>query len=252
MNDERDTTDMERLVSETYRAAATERAPEHLGKKILHAAAQEPKKQPQLSTYGFAASWMRPAAWAATISLCLAIVLEITEAPELEVSRPAVSTVVPAADIASGRREEAAAEVAAEPEMLRANKMRAPAAIAAERKAVAADNRVIASDNPAEVSIMEQLKTQDRDTLQEAEIPARKRTAPNLQKEVPGIAVMAITATTADKQESDAAKACDSESRETAESWFTCIQMLHDTGRAADAASEYNEFTLKYPDYEPD
>ena len=56
MSDERDTTDMERLVSETYRAAATERAPEHLSEKILHAAAQESKKQPQLSTFGFAAS----------------------------------------------------------------------------------------------------------------------------------------------------------------------------------------------------
>ncbi len=251
MSDERDTTDMERLVSETYRAAATEPAPEHLSEKILHAAAQESKKQPQLSTFGFAASWMRPAAWAATISLSLAIVLEITQDPELEDSRPAVSTVVPAADTASGRREEAAAEVAAEPEM-RANKMRAPAAIPAERKAVATDNRVIASDNLAEVSIMEQLERQDRDALQEAEIPARKRAAPNLQKEVPGIAIMATTAATADKNESDAARACDSESRETAESWFACIQMLHDTGRAADAASEYDEFTLKYPDYEAD
>ncbi len=252
MNDERDTTDMERLVSETYRAAATERTPEHLSEKILHAAAEEPKKQPQRSAYGIAGSWLRPAAWAATISLSLAIVLEITQGPELEVSRPAASNLVPAADTATGRREETAAEFAAEPEMLRANKMRAPAAIPAERKAVASDNRVIASDNLPEVSIMEQLETQDRDALQDAEIPARRRIDLSKQKEIRGIAMMATTAATADESELDAARACDGESRETAESWFACIRMLHDTGRAADSASEYDEFILIYPDYEPD
>lgn len=251
MNDERDTTDRERLVSETYRAAATERVPEHLSEKILHAAAQEPRKQPQRSVYGIPGSWLRPAAWAATISLSLAIVLEITQSPELEVSRPAAFDLVPAADTAAGRREDITGEVAAEPEMLRANKMRAPAAIPAERKVVAADNRAIASDKLPEVSIMEQLETQDRDALQDAEIPARKRSDLNLQKEMRGIAMMATTAATADESESDAARACDSESRATAESWFACIQMLHDTGRAADSASEYDEFTLIYPDYEP-
>ena len=252
MNDERDTTDMERLVSETYRAAATERVPEHLSEKILHAAAEEPRKPPQRSAWGIKGSWLRPAAWAATISLSLAIVLEITQDPELDVSRPTASSLVPAADTATGRREEAAAEVAAEPEMQRANKMRAPAAIPAERKAVAADNRVIASDNLPEVSIMEQPETQDGDALQDAEIPARKRTDLNMQKEMRSIGMMATSAAIADESESDAARACDSESRETAESWFACIQMLHDTGRAADSASEYDEFTVIYPDYEPD
>ena len=73
-----------------------------------------------------------------------------------------------------------------------------------------------------------------------------------MQKEMRGIAMMATSAAIADESESDAASACDSESRETAELWFACIQMLHDTDRAADSASEYDEFTLKYPNYEPD
>ena len=219
MNDERDTTDIEPLVSQTYRETATERVPERLSEKILHAAANGPTKQQQQSAYGFASSWLRPAAWAATIFLSLAIVLQITQDPAPQVAQPAVSINALTADAVADRLEEANVDANAPAEQSRLNKMRAPAAIPAELK---------------------------------AENMMRKRSDANLQKQSLGNVAkpaVGIKAARANEKESDATEACDSETRETAESWFACIQMMRDTGRAAEAASEYNKFTLKFPDF---
>ncbi len=212
MNDERDTTEMDRLVSETYRAAATENVPLHLSEKILQMAASEPAKQQQRSTFGTATSWLRPAAWAATISLSLAIVLEVTDDPAPEVPQSPVA----APATTASRLEEVTIEVNAAAEKPRLNKMQAPAAMPAEHKAAASDSRDIAFD---------------RIILQESENPAR--------------------AMQAAKKESDAADACNNENRETAELWITCIEILRETGRTAEAASEYDELALKFPDFMP-
>ena len=229
MNDERDTTEMDRLVSEAYRAAATENVPTHLSEKILQMAASEPAKQQQRSPYGIAASWLRPAAWVATISLSLAIVLEVTEDPAPEVPQSPVSTVAPTAS----RLEEATIEVNAADEKPRLNKMQAPAAMPAERKTAASDGRDIALD---------------RNTLQESESLADTRVDANRQREVSGSLARAIEAA---KKESDDADACNSESRETAELWIACIEILRETGRTAEAASEYDELARKFPDFTP-
>lgn len=229
MNDERDTTEMDRLVSEAYRAAATETVPEHLSKKILQMAASEPAKQQQRSTYGIAASWLRPAAWVATISLSLAIVLEVTDNPAPEVLQSPVASVAPPAS----RLEEVTIEVNAAAEKPRLNKMQAPAAMPAERKTAASDSRDISYDH---------------DILQESESVAETRVDATRQREVFGSPARAIQA---EKKESDDAAACNSESRETAELWIACIENLRATGRTAEATSEYDELALKFPDFTP-
>lgn len=64
-------------VSAAYRETARERSPEHLDHTILNAARAAAK--PRWKT---AVAWLRPAAWVATIGVCLAIVVEISLLPE--------------------------------------------------------------------------------------------------------------------------------------------------------------------------
>jgi hypothetical protein len=59
-------------VTQTYRDLATEKAPAALDDKVLAMAAAAAR-----TPYGLARAWMRPVAWAATIGLCLAIVVEV-------------------------------------------------------------------------------------------------------------------------------------------------------------------------------
>lgn len=70
-------------VSTTYRSLANERTPQHLDDKILQMAAAK-AQQPRYSRW---MAWSRPLAWAATITLCLAITLELTREPSLEPGR---------------------------------------------------------------------------------------------------------------------------------------------------------------------
>ncbi|MGB5490972.1 MAG: hypothetical protein WBM76_09130, partial [Woeseiaceae bacterium] len=76
MSNERKPPEMDTLVSKTYKALATERTPDHLNEKVMAMAARESRTR-----YAQARTWVRPLAWAATIGLSLAIVLELTQLP---------------------------------------------------------------------------------------------------------------------------------------------------------------------------
>jgi hypothetical protein len=67
------------LVSETYREIAHDRAPGHLDKTVLDAAAKAVRPR-----YSLLITWTRPAAWAATIMLSVALVLEFSQTPVLQ------------------------------------------------------------------------------------------------------------------------------------------------------------------------
>ena len=69
----------DRDVSDAYRSLATERAPEHLDRTIL-AEAEKAARRPSSPMI----PWRRPLAWAATIALSFALVLEFTQtSPDL-------------------------------------------------------------------------------------------------------------------------------------------------------------------------
>lgn len=74
MSDKRTNSDesVDPRVSAAYRETADERTPEHLDHVVLNAARSAAK--PRWNT---AIGWLRPAAWVATIGVCLAIVVEI-------------------------------------------------------------------------------------------------------------------------------------------------------------------------------
>lgn len=81
MSDKRMNTDeaVDPRVSAAYRELADERAPGHLDHAVLNVArgAATPR-------WNRAIAWLRPAAWVATIGVCLAIVIEIALLPEQE------------------------------------------------------------------------------------------------------------------------------------------------------------------------
>lgn len=64
------------LVSQAYRDLEDERTPEHLDRTILKTAAKEAR--PRYSRF---IAWTRPMAWAATVMLSVALVLEVTNSP---------------------------------------------------------------------------------------------------------------------------------------------------------------------------
>ena len=258
MNDNRDNTDMERFVSESYREVATEQAPARLNERILRMATGKAAIPQQRSAYAFAAAWLRPAAWAATIGLSLAIVLEITQEPIVRPATLAATSAAPAEGAVAGRLEEAQTKVDFEAELPLVDQSPATVVAPPKRQVVASesvakpfDNRgdvaYVTTDesrNLAKTSADEQFKPRDRDILRDAENQVLLRSGPNLQQEAFALA------SAVEKKESDEPGACDNESRETAESWYACIKALRESGFTDDADSEHDEFILKFPDFE--
>ncbi len=76
------------LVTHTYKEVASEIAPEHLDKAVLRQAADAARPR-----YLKSISWTRPMAWAATITLCVSLVLEITKVPPGRIEAPELTLV---------------------------------------------------------------------------------------------------------------------------------------------------------------
>ncbi len=102
-------------VSEAYRELDDERSPEHLDHIILNAARGAARPR-----WNRAVAWLRPAAWVATIGVCLAIVVEISllqdeELGGLDSMTPATIETPAAAPAAAAKRLEEADRQSAEP-----------------------------------------------------------------------------------------------------------------------------------------
>lgn len=79
MSNERKNRENDQLVTDVYKAMASEQAPDHLNQRVLRLAAREGRTR-----YSRARAWIRPMAWAATIGLSFAFVLELTRLPSIE------------------------------------------------------------------------------------------------------------------------------------------------------------------------
>lgn len=114
MNTERDT-----HVSEAYREIANETAPVALDEQILGAARRAARTR-----YGLARAWMRPVAWAATIALSFAFILEMTYFSE---DPPIVDHAMPVQEEQRVDREASPATVEESAKRTRAPVVAAPA-----------------------------------------------------------------------------------------------------------------------------
>lgn len=91
------------VVTERYRDMAGETAPEALNQAVLREAHQQKNNRYSRSVF-----WMRPMAWAASIGLCLAIVIELGSIPQQEPAMMQLPAAAPVAASSSMAEAEAA------------------------------------------------------------------------------------------------------------------------------------------------
>lgn len=93
MTTERDKEAIDELVSQTYREHSVEQTPERLNQEILSIAADNAKRGSR-TDFLFAA-WTKPLAWAATIGISLAVVLELSQVPgsSVDIAAPAAESI---------------------------------------------------------------------------------------------------------------------------------------------------------------
>ncbi len=208
-------------LTEAYRDLATESTSADLDDKVLQMAARETR-----SRYGIARAWVRPVAWAATIGLSLAIVLEVWQ------------VIPPAAEPESA----ALSEVATEPLSADDSPATPPGGGAAEELGAAqqAPRELPAAkvSRSVELEDADAFAAKDIRILEEAEMQARQRAGE------PGIAAFSAISSEAGEAH------CDEAARETAESWYECIEALREAGEMEFADSELAALALAFPDFE--
>ncbi len=229
------------LVSEAYRDLADERTPGHVDRIVLRAAEKEAR--PRYSRF---VAWTRPMAWAATVMLSVALVLEVTDTPN------------PAADV----RNDAPVDTLKEAEFpvselvkKRGNDMRQkstpieepPAEQEIEPQEPAARERAaLAADT-------EEFKLKDDNMLQQAEEMARlqdgviSRPEPAVSAEADYALGRPLASAAA---QSVPVPDCDEEAITTPQTWLECITNLEEAGRD-DAAGEQRALLAKaFPDFD--
>ena len=216
MTNEQDREGRDELVSATYRELDAPRTPDHLNQTILRMAAD---KSTGKGSFLFAA-WMKPVAWAATIGLSLAIVLELSDVPTTPVQMDAVPALEPKVE---SKVESIAEELVLEDtELLKSEAKRKTDSFAASLPAAARPAaRKRAVDQPAA-------------DLSDARQQVRAE-------------AVASFALSMEKKESDAAAACDTKARQSADDWLECIDNLRESGAVEEAEREYAAFKLEYP-----
>jgi len=215
-------------VSRSYRDVATERAPRHLDSAVLAQAAGAARPR-----YARSLAWTKPLAFAATIVLCVTIVLELTRTPQPDGAiAPAERRTDAAPAIEPAPVGEAGATVSAEepaaPKRERSeDKLRndAPAAAGAQ------------GPQPAATLDAEAFRPRDIDMLQQARETAKRQSGANPEARPQGLV-------------DRAARSCDADAIATPETWLECIGRLEESGRTAEAENEQRLLEAAFPDFD--
>lgn len=249
MTNDRDDMTADRSVSATYHELADERAPAGLDEQVLRRAAA----QPRTGSF-FGGGWMKPVAWAATIGLSLAIVLELTQVPQapLEVDfvtpvtderrTPAPASVEPAAPQESRgtkparHRSETGAVEESEARAMAPTTTTAPVPAAETSKAKVQAH--VPAPEPAEPQAAESTDLQPR-------VDRDMTSAPR------GDAVTgAAFAARANRLMLEQPNLCPETVREVAEDWYRCIEAQRNNVPAARVDEELEEFRNRFPDFQ--
>jgi hypothetical protein len=205
------------FVSQAYRDLANERTPEHLDRTVLRAAAKEAR--PRYSKF---IAWTRPTAWAATVMLSVALVLEVTNAPS-----PGVASI---------------------DETISASEVRSP-----EADADAKDDRPVDSIEESVVPASERRKKQRNDMRQKATAIAEQEIEPQ-QPAGPAVMEQEFEAgrslAAADAFSAPVAD-CDEDAVATPQTWFECIVALENAGWDEAALKQRALLAEAFPDFDP-
>ena len=239
-------------VSAAYQDLAKERTPEHLDHQVLRMA----KANAGRPRYSRWIAWSRPLAWAATVALCLAITLEVTQVttPDnkfienipAEVATPAA---VRAPELQKDKREQKS-DLDMNEQFKLAESMddtvsseKSSAARSAAKQAVsepAAAVRMRQSADLAEAESIEEATVAPTMDFQVKEANELRREDGNVSA---GIA--ASQALAADMPVNE----CSAESRSKPESWLECIRDLEAAGDAEAAARQSENLIEVFPDF---
>ena len=254
MTEERSNSDNveDALVSRTYRESAVEQVPDELDQAVLQRARQRSSNR-----YSRSVVWLRPMAWAATIGLCLAIVVEINNVPQPMPEQLAL----PADAMTPGERVREEAEAAPARSVQRGtgttnmNKSVSHETEALQqrtKKTVDAKGRVSLQNVPQHsksdaresafvpAEVMESLESKDSHDVN----------APMLQEadHVYGLRSIAITASPASAELT--AATCDLQARATPQTWLECIEALEENGLDDLAGEQRDQLRKAFPDFD--
>ena len=212
-------------VSEAYRALATETTPQELDDTILKMAASNVPTR-----YALVRGWLRPLAWAATIGLSLAFILEISRYQDMPVAPAPVMENVQMRAISPDTTLNSNDEDIASRKL---NK-HADAPIAGKAVAPSADSAMPAAMESAVQRL--DIATDGAGTLPETEETLRLRASQTRPAASP-----------AEKKEQ--AEHCDATARAAAESWYSCVEGLRENGLADAARQELDALLIEFPDF---
>ena len=206
-------------VSAAYRQMADERTPEHLDHVILNAARSAAKPR-----WNRAVAWLRPAAWVATIGVCLAIVIEIALLPDPEPaefdSAPPAAAPPAASSPAAANRFEKTAPQTAKPAAARTVHKPAPLPSAHPQ------------GRPDEAEMSDRARELHQRALQEDTAPAMLlRSAP----------------ATSPVEEAVTERYCDETATADPNTWLECILELERQGLHEAARLERERLALTFP-----
>jgi len=229
-------------ISEAYQDLATERTPPELDRKVLSMAAAGPR-----SRYGLTRAWIRPVAWAATISLSLAFVLELSQLRNGDVPHVDADAV----DVLEDRVVRDEAPVRAKDDRRQESAKRTDAPMAKQVSSPPAAAEPAAAPEPAleSTSVSADFEADGMNLLREAEEQARVRSGSERpESAVAASTVAAGAAAYAEKKEY--VERCDSAARATVETWYACILELRDRELAEAADQELESLLMKFPGFE--
>lgn len=224
-------------VSDAYRDLADEHAPEPLNRKILVMAARAG------TPYARARAWMRPAAWAATIALSFAFVLELTQLPSNETVIDGLSHTMRGDETgpAVGR------ELRSTEEFLPRDAALIQEAEEQARRQAGTNQRPVPLE--ADDDVGEQRVADESMALQRA--AARREATDRLAADHVAAEARGAAASFAARSDAVAGEAaCAASLRETPQAWLDCIRELRESGNEEQADREYEEFRQVFPEFD--
>ena len=225
-------------VSEAYHDLATEKTPPELDQKVLSMAAGNVR-----SRYGLARAWIRPVAWAATIGLSLAFVLEMSQLRDVPAPRVDADAIEAIEELVIKDKAPTRAKDENRLQQEPARRSNAPAAKPVSSPPAAAEPGAAPEEALATDSMSADFEADDMNLLREAEEQARARSGSERADDaVAGIAAFA--------EKKEQVEHCDSEARMAAESWYACIVELRDSGFGDAAGQEFETLLIEFPNFE--
>ena len=235
MTNDRDNPTADPSVSATYRQLADERAPASLDDKVLHRAAATSRV-----SSGIGRAWMKPVAWAATIGLSLAIVLEMTQLPQAPLD---INVAAPSAPT-DERPTPAPASV--EPAAAKESRNTKPSRHRSESGAIAESEAQPMA--PAQAIAPEPAQPQDLESTDLQPLEDEDMTPDARSDEVAGTAAFAGRAERMLLKQPSTL--CPETVREVAEDWYQCIEAQRNGVPSARVAAELEEFRKKFPNFQ--